>query len=101
MSWFILGMQSQWSVLRKYLKFGGSRALSETAQSSTTPSRYFFSLIINDGCFKLRKSSEKIQFSRGPLQRVEEDNSSVSKGPFIAVPQWSDVVHSVEIVPEF
>lgn len=40
---------------------------------------YFFSLIINDGCFKLRNSAGKIQFSPGPC-REGIKKSSVSKG---------------------
>lgn len=56
-----------------------STGLPDSAKGSTSfPSLYFFSLIINDGCFKLRNSAGKIQFSLGPC-REGIKKSSVSK----------------------
>lgn len=42
---FLLGMQPERGVLRKYLKVCGSRALPQTAQSSITPFLHFISFL--------------------------------------------------------
>lgn len=56
-----------------------STGLPDAAKGSASlSSLYFFSLIINDGCFKLRNSAGKIQFSPGPC-REGIKKSSVSK----------------------
>ena len=53
-----------------------STGLPDAAKGTTF--LYFLSLIINDGCFKLRNSAGKIQFSPGPC-REGIKKSSVSK----------------------
>lgn len=60
-----------------------SRGLHEAAKGITfLSSLYFFSLIINDGCFKLRNSAGEIQFSPGSFTPGKKE---VSKPPCFAV----------------
>lgn len=81
-SWLLLNSEA----VRKKKKSGCwlSRELPKVAKGITSLSPpYLFSLIINDGCFKLRNSAREIQFRPGPCT-VCGKKSSVLKIPGLA-----------------